>query len=134
MGPPRPLAHPSAAGCGSKSAPSASKEVNGTLVKQWVYQDALKPAAELDGTGHLVSTFIYGSNPNLPDYVLRSGNRYRILADQLGSPRMVINVDNATDVPWEATYTASSTELLNYSGLVQRSRYTATLALTVISR
>jgi RHS repeat-associated protein len=68
------------------------KKVNGTVVKRWLYHDGLKPVAELDGTGALVSQFVYGSNPNVPDYVVKSGVKYRIAADQLGSVRLVINV------------------------------------------
>ena len=82
------------------------KQVGGTKVKQWLYRDSLKPVAELDGQGHLVSTFVYGSTSNVPDYMVRGGKTYRILTDQLGSPRMVVNVLDSTDVAFSAEYTA----------------------------
>ena len=82
------------------------KVVGGTAVKQWLYRDSLKPVAELDGQGHLVSTFVYGSNSNVPDYMVRGGKTYRILTDQLGTPRMVVNVLDSTDVAFSAEYTA----------------------------
>jgi RHS repeat-associated protein len=38
-----------------------------------------------------VSHFVYATKQNVPDYVLRSGIAYRIVIDQLGSVRQVIN-------------------------------------------
>ena len=80
------------------------KKKNGALLKQWIYGSALRVAAELDGAGNLVSQFAYGSKVNVPDYVLRSGKVYRVIADQLGSPREVVNVADPTDVPYLADY------------------------------
>ena len=82
------------------------KKKNGVLLKQWIYRDALKPAAELDGSGALVSEFVYGSKSNVPDYVRRGGATYRVISDHLGSPRYVVNVASASDVPLTATYTS----------------------------
>jgi RHS repeat-associated protein len=67
------------------------KEVNGTLVQGFLYQDSLRPIAELDGAGNVVSRFVYGSRFNVPDYLVKGGNTYRIIADQLGSPRLVVD-------------------------------------------
>jgi RHS repeat-associated protein len=67
------------------------KEVNGTLVQVFLYQDGLKPIAELDGSNHIVSIFVYGSRSNVPDYMVRGGVTYRIISDHLGSPRLVMN-------------------------------------------
>jgi YD repeat-containing protein len=47
--------------------------------------------AELDGSGNVVSRFVYGSRPNVPDYMIRCGRTYRILSDHLGSPRLVVD-------------------------------------------
>jgi hypothetical protein len=68
------------------------KKLNGTLVKQWLYRDALKPVAELDGSGALVKQFAYGSHPLVPEYVKTSSGLYRVFADQLGTPLQVVNV------------------------------------------
>jgi RHS repeat-associated protein len=67
------------------------KKINGTLVQGWLYADGLLPIAELDGSGAVVSQFVYGSRVNSPDYFIRGGQTYRIVADQVGSPRLVIN-------------------------------------------
>jgi RHS repeat-associated protein len=65
--------------------------MNGTLVKGWLYCNQLQIAAELDGTGTVVSRFVYASRTNVPDFMIRDGVTYRILADHLGSPRLVID-------------------------------------------
>jgi RHS repeat-associated protein len=85
------------------------KKKNGVLLKQWIYRDSLKPVAELDGSGNLVSEFVYGSKSNVPDYVRRGGNTYRVVSDHLGSPRYVVNVANSAEVPFTASYTSFGT-------------------------
>ncbi len=67
------------------------KRVDGVLVQGLLYANALKPIAELDGAGNVVSRFVYGASPIVPDYVVKSGTFYRILSDHLGSPRVVVN-------------------------------------------
>ncbi|MDX2029764.1 MAG: RHS repeat-associated core domain-containing protein [Blastocatellia bacterium] len=67
------------------------KRVNGALTRGWLYQDPLKPVAELDGANNLVSRFVYGTRAQTPDYMIREGVTYRILTDHLGSVRLVVN-------------------------------------------
>lgn len=67
------------------------KEVNGTLEQAFLYQGGLKPAVELNGSGAVVSRFVYGDRENVPEYMVRGGVTYRILTDHLGSPRLVVN-------------------------------------------
>jgi RHS repeat-associated protein len=68
------------------------KQVNGVLVQGFLYENQLRPVAELDGNGNIVSQFIYGTKVNVPDYMIRNGNTYRIITDHLGSPRLVVDV------------------------------------------
>jgi RHS repeat-associated protein len=68
------------------------KKVNGVLVQGFLYQNALRPVAELDGSNALVSRFVYGTRVNVPDYMIKGGVTYRIITDQLGSPRLVVDV------------------------------------------
>jgi len=70
------------------------KKVNGTVERQWIYDGQLRPVAELDGTGVLVSQFVYATHINVPDYMIKGGVTYRIITDHLGSLRFVI--DTAT--------------------------------------
>ncbi len=37
------------------------------------------PVAELDGSNHVVATFIYGSRYNTPDYMNKGGAVYRLV-------------------------------------------------------
>jgi RHS repeat-associated protein len=67
------------------------KKVNGVLTQGLLYQDELKPAAELDGQGNVVSRFVYAGRPNVPDYMVKGGITYRIVSDHLGSVQMVVN-------------------------------------------
>ena len=82
------------------------KKIDGVLLKQWVYRNALKPVAELDGSGHVVSNFAYASRKSTPDYVRHGGNKYRALVDHLGSPRQLVNSANASDSPFVTTFTS----------------------------
>jgi len=74
------------------------KRVNGALTQGFLYQNQLNPVAELDGTGAVVSRFVYGSKTNVPDYMVKGGNTYRIISDHLGSPRLVVNIANGVTV------------------------------------
>jgi len=74
------------------------KKVNGTLVQGFVYQNQLNPVAELDGSGNLVSRFVYASKGNVPDYMVKGGVTYRLLSDHLGSPRLVVDVTSGAIV------------------------------------
>jgi RHS repeat-associated protein len=70
------------------------KKLNGVLVQSFLYSSGLRVAAELNGSGNLVSRFVYGTRVNVPDYMIRGGVTYRIISDHLGSPRLI--VDTAT--------------------------------------
>jgi RHS repeat-associated protein len=68
------------------------KKVNGTLAQAFLYQGLLRPAAELDGAGNVISEFVYGTRENVPEYLIKGGQTYRIICDHLGSSRLVVNV------------------------------------------
>ncbi len=68
--------------------------MNGTLVKGFLYQDQLNPVAELDGSGNVVSRFVYGTKMNVPDYMVKGGVTYRIISDHLGSVRLVVDAQS----------------------------------------
>ena len=69
------------------------KTVGGTLVQGFLYQNLLRPVAELDGSGAVVSEFVYGTRDDLPDYMVRGGRTYLFVADHLGSPRLVVDAE-----------------------------------------
>ncbi len=82
------------------------KRINGTLVRQWVWASQYRIAAELDGTGNVLSRFLYGNLPSTPELVVRSGGTYQVISDHLGSVRAVVNVTNPSDVLARLDYTA----------------------------
>lgn len=74
------------------------KQVNGTLVQGFLYQDELRPIAELDGAGNVVSQFVYATRLNVPDYLIKNGRSYQIISDHVGSPRMVVDTETGAIV------------------------------------
>ncbi|WP_374029028.1 RHS repeat domain-containing protein [Bdellovibrio bacteriovorus] len=72
------------------------KKVNGVVQKRWIYMDQYRIAAELNAAGAITKRFIYGSKANIPDYMIASGVKYRIISDHLGSPRLVVKQSDGT--------------------------------------
>lgn len=67
------------------------KKVGGALVQGFLY-DGARIVAELDGTGAVVSRFVYVTGGHSPDLMIKSGATYRFVKDHLGSPRLVVSV------------------------------------------
>ena len=67
------------------------KKVDGQLVQGFLYLGQLAPVAELDGSGNVVSRFVYGTKENVPDYMEKNGKTYRMITDQVGSVRLVVD-------------------------------------------
>ena len=72
------------------------KRIDGNPVQGFLYQDQLNPIAELDGSGNIISRFVYASRGHVPDYMIRDGQTYRIISDHLGSVRLVADVQTGT--------------------------------------
>jgi RHS repeat-associated protein len=97
------------------------KKVNGVMVKGWLYRDDLRPVAELDGAGNVVSRFVWAdglgaedcvvrsvlgrigvatrlspARGNLPQYVVKGTSVYRFVTDHLGSPRLLADITTGT--------------------------------------
>ncbi|HKO52561.1 MAG TPA: RHS repeat-associated core domain-containing protein [Polyangiaceae bacterium] len=69
------------------------QKVIGSVTTRYIYRDGLRPVAVLDGNGSLISRFVYGSRKTVPDLmVLANGSTFRIISDQLGSPRVIVSV------------------------------------------
>lgn len=71
-----------------------ARKLNGQVTHQWLYQDSLKPIAELDAGGSVVSRFVYAGKANVPEYMIRGGVTYRLITDYLGSVRLVVNASS----------------------------------------
>jgi RHS repeat-associated protein len=61
-------------------------------VQGLLYVNQLNPIAELDGNGNVVASFVYADRPHVPSLMLRGGRTYRIVADHLGSVRLVVDI------------------------------------------
>ena len=67
----------------------------------WIYRDLLRPIAEVDAQGNVVARYVYpeGELQNVPEYIIRLDSAgtesgvYSLVADQLGSVRMVVDLD-----------------------------------------
>ena len=61
------------------------------VTERWLFEGELRPVAEMDAAGNVVSRFVYATRVKVPEYMIRGGVTYRIIADQLGSPRLIVN-------------------------------------------
>ncbi len=64
--------------------------------RHWLYGDQLRIVAELDANNNITSRFVYGTRPNVPDYVIQDSVTYRVVTDQLGSVRLLVNTQDGT--------------------------------------
>ncbi|HET6550098.1 MAG TPA: RHS repeat-associated core domain-containing protein, partial [Solirubrobacter sp.] len=67
---------------------------DGAMVRGFLYGRGLGPVAELGPDGTVRSRFVYATHSNVPDYMVRDGKTYRIVTDQVGSPRAVVDTSN----------------------------------------
>lgn len=68
------------------------RRVNGVFERGWLYKDSLNPVAQVDATGNVEATYVYVTRANVPDYIVAAGGDvYRVVADHLGSVRMLVN-------------------------------------------
>jgi RHS repeat-associated protein len=70
------------------------KTVNGSLAKRWLYSGAV-PVAEFD-QNDVMTRFVYATKAHVPDYMIKAGKTYRLITDQLGSVRLVVDVQDGT--------------------------------------
>jgi RHS repeat-associated protein len=74
------------------------RKVDGVLRQTWIYNDSLRPAAELNAQGEVVSEFLYAGAAGPPAAMKRGGKHYVLVADQVGSVRMVIDSESGETV------------------------------------
>jgi RHS repeat-associated protein len=79
------------------------KKVNGVLTKAYLYQGDVNPVATLDSNGQVVAQFIYASQDHVPDYMIKDGSTYRLISDDLGSVRLVVDI-NTGDIVQRLDY------------------------------
>ena len=74
------------------------RKVNGVLTKGYLYDGQLRIVAELDGANNVTARYVYGTRPNVPEWLEKGGGMYRIITDHLGSPRLVVNATSGAIV------------------------------------
>lgn len=65
--------------------------VNGAVTHRWAYQGQLRPVAEFNAAGAVITRFVYGARAVAPEYMTRGSVTYRFVTDHLGSVRLVVN-------------------------------------------
>ncbi|MBY0314221.1 MAG: hypothetical protein K2Q26_01790 [Bdellovibrionales bacterium] len=76
-----------------------TKSIGSTLPWRAVYEDQLRIAAYVNNTaGTLAKEFIYATRINVPDYMITGGTKDHIIADHLGSPRLMVKPMDGTIV------------------------------------
>ena len=75
----------------------------GTVTERYVYLDQNRIAGVLNSSGATVIAYIWGSKPNVPEYMVKSGTTYKIVSDHEGTVRLVVGTTTGT-VAQEITY------------------------------
>jgi RHS repeat-associated protein len=68
------------------------KKVDGAALQGFLWDDQLRVVAEVDASGGITARFVYGRRVNVPEYMVRGADTYRIVTDHLGTVRLVVNV------------------------------------------
>jgi RHS repeat-associated protein len=72
-----------------------ARRKNGTVEWRYMYT-ANRVVAQLDGTSLIKKEFVHGTSDLAADYMIDGSNKYRLIKDQLGSVRLVVNVTDGT--------------------------------------
>jgi RHS repeat-associated protein len=72
------------------------KKINGTLAQRFIYAGRISPAAELDANHDVTARFVYATRRTVPDLIIKGDTTYRVITDHLGSPRLIIKVDDGS--------------------------------------
>lgn len=70
------------------------KKVDGVLAESYIYQSQTQIIAVTDSTGVITKRFVYGEKQNSPDVLIMNNKEYRIISDQVGTPRQVVDLSN----------------------------------------
>jgi RHS repeat-associated protein len=75
-----------------------ARKLNGVATNRWLWEGSLRPVAEVDSIGNILTRYVYGTHVNVPDYMVRAGVTYQLVTDQLGSLREVVNTSTGAVV------------------------------------
>jgi len=74
------------------------REFNGTATNYFIYNGQYQIVGELNSLGGVETKYIYVSQGNSPDYMVRSGVTYKFIKNHLGSIRLVVNTSTGATV------------------------------------
>jgi RHS repeat-associated protein len=66
---------------------------SGASYRRYLLGEGNRVVAEYDQAGVIVSQFVYLTRSHVPDFMMQGSNVYRFITDQLGSVRLVVNVN-----------------------------------------
>jgi RHS repeat-associated protein len=69
---------------------------SGATYRRYLLGEGNRVVAEYDQAGTIVSQFVYLTRSHVPDFMIQGSNVYRFITDQLGSVRLVVNVNAST--------------------------------------
>jgi RHS repeat-associated protein len=70
-----------------------TRDVGGALTtRRYLYTSGGRLAVELDEQGAVLARYVYASRPHVPDLVEKGGSTYRLVVDERGSVRAVVDV------------------------------------------
>ena len=67
------------------------RRIDGVADRGWLWGQDAGPAAELNAAGEVESQFVYATFGHVPEYMIRDGERWRLVTDVRGSVRLVVN-------------------------------------------
>ncbi len=68
------------------------------MIESFLYRSQFQPVVWLNPDGTTRATFVYGLHANVPDYMVQNGATYRLISDQVGSIRLVVNASTGAIV------------------------------------
>ncbi|MDM8562715.1 polymorphic toxin-type HINT domain-containing protein [Candidatus Marithioploca araucensis] len=79
------------------------KKVNGVLTEAYLYQGDVNPVAALNNQGEVIAQYVYASQDHVPDYLITDNATYRLVTDDLGTVRLVVDI-NTGDIVQRLDY------------------------------
>jgi YD repeat-containing protein len=79
------------------------KKVNGVLTEAYLYQGDVNPVAAMNNQGEVIAQYVYASQDHVPDYIITNNATYRLVTDDLGTVRLVVNI-NTGDIVQRLDY------------------------------
>ena len=73
-----------------------ARQVSGGAWICLIYQDNAHQIGMVDASGNVTEQVVYGTRGNSPDYMIKNGVSYRIISDERGSVRLVVNATDGT--------------------------------------